>query len=84
MPPACPSHLPQLTPREREVASLITQGFTNQQIAEALVITPGTAANHVAHVLAKLEATNRTQVAVLVQRGETTYEVALVPESMAG
>ena len=63
--------LPQLTRREQEVARLITQGLTNQQIAEALVITTGTAANHVAHVLAKLDATNRTQVAVLVQRRES-------------
>jgi DNA-binding NarL/FixJ family response regulator len=59
--------LPELTRRELEVARLIAQGYTNQQIAAALVISPGTAANHVAHVLTKLDAANRTQVAVLVQ-----------------
>jgi DNA-binding NarL/FixJ family response regulator len=60
--------LAELTRRELEVAELIARGFTNQQIADALVISSGTAANHVAHVLAKLEVSNRTQVAVLVQR----------------
>jgi DNA-binding NarL/FixJ family response regulator len=51
-----------LTAREREVADLIAQGLTNHQIAEVLVITRGTAANHVAHILSKLGASNRTQV----------------------
>ena len=52
-----------LTVREREVARLIALGYTNRQIADKLVITRGTAANHVAHILQKLGATNRTQVA---------------------
>jgi DNA-binding NarL/FixJ family response regulator len=52
-----------LTAREREVASLIAQGYTNRQIAEQLVITRGTAANHVAHILQKFGVANRTQVA---------------------
>jgi DNA-binding NarL/FixJ family response regulator len=70
-PAAAPSKLlSQLTRREIEVARLITQGFTNRQIADALVITQGTAANHVAHVLEKLNAANRTQVAVIVQMSE--------------
>jgi DNA-binding NarL/FixJ family response regulator len=56
-----------LTPREREVAALLAEGRTNQEIAEVLVIERGTAANHVAHILHKLGASNRTQVAVLVR-----------------
>jgi DNA-binding NarL/FixJ family response regulator len=55
-----------LTPREREVAHLMASGHTNQQIAETLVLTRGTVANHVAHILDKLGASNRTQVAALV------------------
>jgi len=55
-----------LTPRECEVAALVARGYTNQQIANALVLTAGTVANHVAHVLYKLGATNRTQVAARV------------------
>ena len=52
-----------LTPREREVAGLIARGYTNRQIADALIVTPGTVANHVAHILTKLGVANRTQVA---------------------
>lgn len=58
--------LNELTPREREVARLMALGFTNQQIASQLVVTRGTTANHVAHILAKLGLTNRTQVAAHV------------------
>ena len=60
--------LTELTPREREVAGLIASGYTNQQIAEMLVLTRGTVANHVAHILYKLGVTNRTQVAALVHQ----------------
>ena len=60
----------QLTSREREIAALIARGATNRQIADALVITEGTAANHVLHILNKLGFGSRTQVAVwAVQRG---------------
>ena len=55
-----------LTPREREVAELIARGYSNQEIAETLVLTRGTVANHVAHILAKVGAANRTQVAAWV------------------
>jgi len=53
-----------LTRREQEVAALIARGLTNRQIAEHLVITEGTAANHVVHILNKLGYSSRTQVAV--------------------
>jgi predicted ATPase/DNA-binding CsgD family transcriptional regulator len=52
-----------LSPREAEVASLIAQGMTNRQIAETLIITEGTAANHVKHILARLALDSRVQVA---------------------
>jgi predicted ATPase/class 3 adenylate cyclase/DNA-binding CsgD family transcriptional regulator len=52
-----------LTRREQEVAALIARGLTNRQIAEALVITEGTAANHVVHILNKLSYGSRAQVA---------------------
>jgi predicted ATPase/DNA-binding CsgD family transcriptional regulator len=58
-----PGAVSVLTPREREVARLIGQGLTNRQIAEALVITEGTAANHVVHILNKLGYSSRAQVA---------------------
>jgi predicted ATPase/DNA-binding CsgD family transcriptional regulator len=52
-----------LTRREREVARLIARGQTNRQIAASLVITEGTVANHVVHVLAKLGYNARSQIA---------------------
>jgi predicted ATPase/class 3 adenylate cyclase/DNA-binding CsgD family transcriptional regulator len=52
-----------LSPREREVAALVARGLTNRQIAAALVITEGTAANHIAHVLDKLGLESRVQIA---------------------
>lgn len=54
---------PGLTPREREVARLAAQGLTNRQIAEALVITEKTAANHLQRVLDKLDLHSRAQLA---------------------
>jgi predicted ATPase/DNA-binding CsgD family transcriptional regulator/uncharacterized protein HemY len=53
-----------LTRREREVAALVTAGYTNRQIAEALVITEGTAENYVQRILGKLGFNNRAQIAV--------------------
>src|SRR5262245_5807159 len=63
---ASPERLQVLTPREREVACLLARGYTNQQIANELVLTRGTVANHVAHILEKLGVGNRTQVAARV------------------
>ena len=59
-----------LSPREWQVAQLIAVGYTNQQIATELVLTPGTVANHVAHILTKLDLDSRTQIAVWVIRQE--------------
>jgi non-specific serine/threonine protein kinase len=53
-----------LTPREREVATLIARGRSNRQIGEALVITERTVAAHVEHILNKLAFSSRTQIGV--------------------
>jgi DNA-binding NarL/FixJ family response regulator len=58
--------LDNLTPREREVAMLIARGFSNRRIAQELVITQGTAANHVAHIIDKLGLANRMAIALAV------------------
>jgi DNA-binding CsgD family transcriptional regulator len=52
-----------LTPREQEVATLIARGLSNREIAEALIITEGTAAVHVKHILSKLGFKSRSQLA---------------------
>ena len=52
-----------LSPRELEVAALVARGMTNRQIANELIITEGTAANHVKHILARLTLDSRVQIA---------------------
>jgi predicted ATPase/DNA-binding CsgD family transcriptional regulator/DNA-binding XRE family transcriptional regulator len=52
-----------LSPREGEVALLVTRGLTNRQIGETLVITGGTAALHVKNALRKLGFKSRAQLA---------------------
>lgn len=52
-----------LTAREHEVAKLVARGFTNRQIADALVISERTAQNHVQHILTKLGFGTRAQIA---------------------
>ena len=57
-----------LTAREREVALLLGEGMTNQQIADRLVISLRTAQGHVENILRKLELRTRAQVAAWVAR----------------
>ncbi len=53
-----------LTPREQEVLGLMKLGHTNRRIAQTLVISPGTAKNHVEHIIQKLGVSDRTQAVV--------------------
>ncbi len=59
-----------LTAREHEIVLLIARGLSNRQIADELVISPATAARHVANILAKLGFSSRTQVASWAARHE--------------
>lgn len=52
-----------LTSREMEVLELISKGFTNQQIAQHLVIEVGTVKNHVHNILEKLNVSSRGEAA---------------------
>jgi len=55
--------LATLTPREREIAELVTEGLTNQEIASKLYVTRKTVEMHLSHVFAKLGVTTRAGVA---------------------
>jgi non-specific serine/threonine protein kinase len=59
-----------LSPREREVAALVAQGLSNREIATRLTISERTAEAHVQHILTKLGAASRSQIATwAVQHG---------------
>ena len=60
--------LSPLTPREREVAGLITRGATDREIAGRLVISEHTAHTHVRNILSKLKLQSRVQIAAWVTR----------------
>jgi predicted ATPase/DNA-binding CsgD family transcriptional regulator len=61
-----PAH-PRVTRREREVASLVAHGLSNQEIAKKLVISRRTAECHIAHLLDKLGFTSRSQIAAWIR-----------------
>jgi DNA-binding NarL/FixJ family response regulator len=61
-----------LTEREIEVLTLVARGWSNQEIGEALFVTPATAKTHVSRLLMKLDARDRAQLIVIA------YETGLV------
>lgn len=62
------SPLALLTQREREVLALIADGKKNLEIADILVISPGTVRVHVHSILNKLNVKDRTQAAIFLMR----------------
>lgn len=61
--PAAPA-LADLTEREREVVRLVAQGYSNGEIARALVISDKTVKSHVSNILNKFDLADRTQLAI--------------------
>jgi len=54
-----------LTAREKEILKLISEGLTNKDIAEKLIISLFTVKNHVSKIIQKLAVDDRTQAAIL-------------------
>ncbi len=52
----------QLTPRERDVLKLVAEGYTTQQIADMLVVSPKTIEGHRTNLMAKLGIRNRVEL----------------------
>ena len=69
--PASPSPVPDdllasLTARERDVAELIVEGFTNDQVALRLCISRSTVKTHLQNIYAKAGVPNRTALVALL------------------
>jgi DNA-binding NarL/FixJ family response regulator len=60
------ARLATLTDREREVATAISSGASNADVASALFMSEATVKAHVSRLLTKLDVTNRVQIAILV------------------
>lgn len=58
----------KLSARELDVLRLIAEGYTNQEIAEKLILSPTTVKTHVQNILQKLGVSDRTQAAVYAVR----------------
>lgn len=71
-PSDAPLGLAELTNREREAVALVARGMTNDQVAEAMVISVLTAKTHINRAMTKLHARDRAQLVVVA------YESGLV------
>lgn len=63
-PARAPDVFPELTDREREVLSLIAQGYNNAKIGAELVISPKTVSNHITNILSKLQVADRAEAII--------------------
>ncbi|MEU8954901.1 response regulator transcription factor [Streptomyces sp. NPDC048518] len=70
--PAVHQDLTTLTPREREVLTLMGQGLSNTELAQQLTLSEATVKTHVARIFSKLTLRDRAQAVVLA------YETGLV------
>ncbi|MCH5670877.1 response regulator [Streptomyces gilvus] len=64
--------LASLSPREREVLTLVARGLNNTEIAHALYLSPLTAKTHVSRIMSRLGARDRAQLVII------GYETGLV------
>jgi DNA-binding CsgD family transcriptional regulator len=57
---------PRLTPRELEVARLVSKAWSYERIAKTLSITPGTVYDHIANIADKIKMPGNRRVVVAV------------------
>ena len=65
------TRLAQLTPREQDVLTLLSDGLSNDQIARRLALHVGTVKDHIRAVYAKCEVTNRVEAALFAHGIDT-------------
>ena len=67
---------PELTDREREVLTLVADGFDNRIIGKRLDLSAKTVANHVSNILTKLQIATRAQAVVTARRAGLTTDAS--------
>ena len=67
-PTVLPNVFQNLTPREKEVLSLIAKGASNKEIAQQLYISERTVKAHITSILSQLNLRDRTQAAILANQ----------------
>ncbi len=60
----------KLTPREKELLTLVAQGLSNKEIAEKMFLSDGTVRNNISSLLEKLNMKDRTQLAVYAVKND--------------
>jgi len=63
-----------LTPREIEILKLISNGYSNKEIAQKLFLSEKTVKNHVYNIFKKLDVKDRTQAAIYMLKNETILQ----------
>jgi DNA-binding NarL/FixJ family response regulator len=75
--PRATAHVPQLSPREREIMHLMAEGYTAEQVGDAISVSVETVRTHVRNVIRKLQARNRVHaIAIALERGEIQLDGA--------
>lgn len=59
--------LAELSEREKEIATMLTQGFSNKQIAMGLFISEGTVRNYISNIYSKIGVNDRTNAVLLLK-----------------
>src|SRR5690606_32681168 len=62
------AELEPLTEREREVVESLSQGMSNAEIAQALIVSEGTVKAHLGRIMAKWQVRDRVQILVTAAR----------------
>ncbi|NGP18396.1 response regulator transcription factor [Devosia chinhatensis] len=68
--PVPPGGSVYLTPRERQVLELLSEGYQNKLIADRMALSEHTVKVHVHNLITKLRVTNRTQAAAALRAGK--------------
>ena len=65
-----------LTEREHEVLNLVVQGHSNQQIAEALVISLATVKAHISNILSKMQVSSRAEAITFAIKNKLVVSIS--------